>query len=168
MFSCLVRITIKHMIPVSIPGFGDFSITAIVMDYNGTLAVDGKLLPGLREVLLKVSEAANLHVVTADTFGLAARELEGVPCTLKILEKENQKEAKHAYIISLGVKNTAAIGNGRNDSIMLKNAVLGIAVLQEEGAASETLVAADVVCRNVFDALNLFIHPKRLIASLRS
>ncbi len=164
----MVRITINHMVSIAVPEFGDIAITCIVMDYNGTLAVDGKLLPGLRGLLLKVSGAADLHVVTADTFGLAARELEGVPCTLKILEKENQKEAKYAYITSLGGKNTAAIGNGRNDSTMLKNAALGIAVLQEEGAASETLFAADVVCRNVFDALNLFIHPKRLIATLRS
>ncbi len=156
------------MIQIPVPGFGELTVTDIVMDYNGTLAVDGRLLPGLRQLLFSVSERADLHVVTADTFGHAAGELEGVPCTLKILEKEDQKQAKSEYITLLGVHTTAAVGNGRNDSLMLKNAAVGIAVLQEEGAASETLFAADVVCRDIFDALHLFSSPKRLIAVLRS
>jgi len=156
------------MLHVSIPGFGNFAITDIVMDYNGTLAVDGKLLEGLPAVLTTLAESVRLHVVTADTFGLAAGELEEVQCTLKILGKENQKQAKSEYVTLLGAHNTAAVGNGRNDSLMLKNAAVGIALLQEEGAASETLFAADVVCRDIFDALHLFSSPKRLIAVLRS
>ncbi len=168
MFSIEARITIEYMIEIPIPGWKELAITDIVMDYNGTLAVDGKLLEGLLVLLNSLSERVNLHVVTADTFGMAAAELTGIPCTLKILGKENQKEAKHDYIVSLGEEKTAAIGNGRNDSLMLKTAAVGIAVLQEEGAASESLFASDVVCRNIFDALHLFSRPKRLIASLRS
>ncbi len=156
------------MIHISIPGFGNFAITDIVMDYNGTIGLDGKLFEGLSEKLNELSREVNLHVVTADTFGLAAGEMEEVQCTLQILGKENQKQAKLEYIISLGLENTVTIGNGRNDSLMLENAAVGIAVLQEEGAASETIFAADVVCRNIFDALGLFFHPKRLIATLRS
>jgi soluble P-type ATPase len=51
---------------------------------------------------------------------------------------------------------------------MLKEAILGIAVIQEEGAAVESLVAADIVTRSILDALDLLLRPLRLTATLRS
>ncbi len=156
------------MIRIFIPGFGDLTITDIVMDYNGTLAVDGKLIEGLSDKLNELAGKVNLHVVTADTFGFAADELKPVRCKLEIIGGDDQQKAKLDYISLLGKENTAAVGNGRNDSLMVKNAVLGIALLQEEGASPETLYAADVVCRDIFDVLNLFFHQKRLIAALRA
>jgi soluble P-type ATPase len=51
---------------------------------------------------------------------------------------------------------------------MVKEAALGIAVIEKEGAAVETLLAADIVCGNILDALELLLNPKRLIATLRS
>ncbi|MEZ4579582.1 MAG: hypothetical protein R2875_16700 [Desulfobacterales bacterium] len=36
------------------------------MDYNGTLAVDGGLVPGVKEALSELS-GLELHVLTADT-----------------------------------------------------------------------------------------------------
>ena len=51
---------------------------------------------------------------------------------------------------------------------MLRLAALGIAVLQAEGASAETLAAADLVVPCATDALDLFLHPRRLMASLRS
>jgi soluble P-type ATPase len=68
----------------------------------------------------------------------------------------------------LGELATVAVGNGRNDRLMLKQAVLGIAVLGEEGTATAALMAADIVVRDVFSALELLRHPQRLIATLRS
>jgi soluble P-type ATPase len=51
---------------------------------------------------------------------------------------------------------------------MLKEAVLGIAVVLGEGAFGQTLLAADVVCTSILDALALLEHPLRLTATLRS
>jgi soluble P-type ATPase len=152
---------------LQIPGWKKLQIEYLVFDYNGTLAVDGKKLPGVDSLLQELVHFFEIHVVTADTFGLAAKELENLPCTLKILPKENQAEAKQQYIQKLGAEKTVAIGNGRNDHLMLKEAALGIVLLQEEGAAYDTLAAADVVCREITDALQLFLNPKRLIATLR-
>jgi soluble P-type ATPase len=75
---------------------------------------------------------------------------------------------KLKYIQQLGPDGVACIGNGRNDRLMLKEAALGIAVLQEEGAATQTLMAADVVAPSILAALDLLIHPLRLVATLRS
>ncbi len=150
-----------------IPGWKTLQIRYLVCDYNGTLATDGKMLAGIAEKIKTLSESFEIHVVTADTFGLAARELEGLPCRLKILPKENQAEAKKAYVKALGAENTVAIGNGRNDRLMLQEAALGIVLIQEEGAATATLAAADVVCPSAADAFGLLLHPKRLTATLR-
>jgi soluble P-type ATPase len=63
---------------------------------------------------------------------------------------------------------TLALGNGRNDRLMLQAAALGIALIQREGAAAQTLTSADLVCTSVLDALALLTTPKRLTATLRS
>ncbi len=150
-----------------IPGWKTMSLRYLVCDYNGTLATDGKLLDGIAEKLKVLAEIFEIHVVTADTFGLAARELEGLPCRLKILPKEDQAEAKRTYVKALGAENTVAIGNGRNDRLMLQEAALGMVLMQEEGAAVATLTAADVVCPSAIAAFDLLLHPQRLTATLR-
>ncbi len=152
---------------LNITGWKQLKIKYLVFDYNGTLSVDGKLLPGIGEKLVRLAEIFELHVVTADTFGMAAQELEPFPCSLTILPKEKQAEAKREYVKKLGAEQTAAVGNGRNDRLMLAEVALGIVLLQTEGAAVDTLNNADVVCKQATDALDLFLHPKRLTATLR-
>lgn len=51
------------------------------------------------------------------------------------------------------------MGNGRNDRLMLKNAALGVAVIQAEGGAIDAVLAADIVVGNILDALDLLLHP---------
>jgi len=156
------------MIKVDIPGFGKLTLKYLVLDYNGTIAEDGVLIKGIKELLIQLSAVLNIHVVTADTFGFAASQLKTIPCTLKILDKKDQKDAKLEYVNNLGNSYTASIGNGRNDSLMLKASALGIAVIMAEGASAETLMSADIVSKGIIHALNLFTHTKRLKATLRS
>jgi soluble P-type ATPase len=156
------------VIEIVIPGYRTLHLQHLVMDYNGTLAQDGRLLEGVRPRLDSLADQFNLHVITADTFGLAQDELVGVRCNLAILSGDEQATAKLAYIRNLNPDGVAAIGNGRNDRLMLAAAALGIAVVQEEGAATETLSAADVVVSDVRSALDMLLFPKRLIATLRS
>jgi soluble P-type ATPase len=59
------------------------------------------------------------------------------------------------------------IGNGNNDSEMVKNAILGIAIIGDEGCATPTLLQSDISCTNIADALELLLNEKRLIATLR-
>ncbi len=155
------------MIEINIPGFGKLKIKYFVMDYNGTLAIDGKLIKEIKKILNELSEKVEIHIITADTFGKAKKELEGVNCKLKILPENNQVDNKAKYINQLGKDYTVAFGNGRNDSMMLKEARLGIALIQDEGASTETLLNSDIVCKNIIDALNLFKNHKRLIATIR-
>lgn len=156
------------MLRVEIPGFQTVEIAHLVCDYNGTLAEDGCLIPGVAEKLRQVAERVTIHVVTADTFSRASGELIGLPCTCVILSPGDQSAAKGDFVRQLGAQQTAAIGNGRNDQQMLREAIIGIAVLKAEGAAAQTLLHADVVCRHIQDALQLLLEPRRLIATLRA
>ena len=156
------------MLEVDIPGFARLDLRHLVLDYNGTLALDGRLLPRVRRRLRSLSRVLEVHVVTADTFGAARAALAGLPCRVVILPARRQDRAKLDYVKRLGAARTACIGNGRNDRLMLKAAALGIAVLQGEGAAGVTLAAADIVMPAIAEALDLLTNPLRLIASLRS
>lgn len=156
------------MILIDIPGYRRLELAHLVLDYNGTLAVDGRLLKGVADALRELSTRLAVHVITADTFGLAAAELQGLPVSLVIAPSAGQDQAKLDFISRLGPEQVVAIGNGRNDRLLLEAATLGIAVVQAEGAAVETLQAADVVCTRILDALALLREPRRLIATLRS
>ena len=156
------------MIETSIPGFGTLHIEHLVLDYNGTLACDGKLLPGVKKTLEIIANKLQIHILTADTFGKAQSQLKSIPCELVILPKENQDIGKLKYVQQLNPEFTVCIGNGRNDRLMVKEAALGIAVIQKEGASMETMAAADIVCTSIVVALDLLTNPLRLIATLRS
>ncbi|MEW6673856.1 MAG: ATPase P [Thermodesulfobacteriota bacterium] len=156
------------MIEISIPGRGKLQCRYLVLDYNGTLAVDGRLIDGVGEALRRLSDMVEIHVLTADTFGKARSGLAGIDCRLSILPKDRQDTGKRDYITALGAEGCVCVGNGRNDRLMLKEASLGIAVIQAEGAAADTLLAADVVCSDIVSALELLSNPLRLVATLRS
>ena len=156
------------MIAIVIPGFRQLELKHLVLDYNGTLAIDGVLIPGVGEVLGALAQQVEIHVVTADTLGSARSELSGLPVKLSIIPPEAQAEAKLAYVQKLGVDHVCAIGNGRNDRNVLAAAAVGVALVQREGGAGEALASASVVTTDILDALDLLRRPARLIATLRS
>lgn len=156
------------MMELTIPDFGELRLNHLVMDYNGTLACDGIPMPGIKDRFEALSKELCLQVITADTFGRVRADLEGWPCSVQILSPGNQAEQKLAFVRELGTQSCACLGNGRNDRLMLEAAALGVAVLLDEGAAREALLAADVVTPGILPALDLLLHPLRLTASLRS
>lgn len=156
------------MMKIEIPGFNKLTLEHLVMDYNGTLACDGRLLEGVVDRLNVLSHDFELHVLTADTFGSVKRQLSRISCGLSILPEGDQASAKLNYINSLDPARTVCIGNGRNDREMLKKSAIGIIVLQGEGAAIEALQSADIVVPNIITALELLLNPLRLKATLRS
>ena len=59
------------------------------------------------------------------------------------------------------------MGNGNNDSLMLKNAVIGITVLGEEGATVKSILNSDVVVPNPISALDFLLDEKIMSGTLR-
>ncbi|MBN2497802.1 MAG: ATPase P [Deltaproteobacteria bacterium] len=137
------------------------------MDFNGTLATDGLLLAETRERLAMLSMRLRLHVVTADTFGTVAEQLGHLEIERVVLRPSAQDRQKLEYIRKLNPACTAALGNGRNDALMLKEAALGIAIIGAEGAFVGVIEASDVICTRIADGLDLLLHPDRLTATLR-
>jgi P-type E1-E2 ATPase len=155
------------MIELNIPGRGLMQLEHLVCDVNGTLAVDGQLPEGMVSGLTHLRDRLTLHLLTADTHGrqhIIDRQLN---LTAVRIQPNNEAAQKAAYVNNLGADHVAAIGQGANDALMLKAAALGICVLSIEGTAVETLMAADLVTISIFDALNLFENPLRIVASIR-
>lgn len=155
------------MFAADIPGRGRVEIAHLVLDLNGTLAVDGAVAQAVVERLQTLSRIVQVHVVTADTFGTAAK-LGGLGVYVQVLVPGDQVEAKAALVRALGAAHTMAVGNGANDEGMVREAALGIAIVGREGAFARTALAADIVVTRVEDALDLLLIPKRLIATLRT
>ena len=156
------------MISISIPGSTTIHLQHLVLDYNGTIAEDGELIEEAGGRITALSDLLDIHIVTADTHGTVAGKVAGLPVELFIIGEREQDLAKKSFVEDLGGGSTAAIGNGRNDSLMLRQAALGIGVIQAEGASTAILAAADVVCTHISDALDLLLCPDRLRATLRN
>jgi P-type E1-E2 ATPase len=140
----------------------------VVLDVNGTLALDGRLLPGVAERLRALGPQLDVHLITADTFG-AQDEIDralGLKA-VRLGAVASQTAAKADFVRSLGRERVVAIGNGANDAEMLSEASLGIAIVGPEGAAVRAVAAADVAVSDILVALDLLLHTKRLVATLR-
>lgn len=150
-----------------IPGRNTYDLTHLILDMNGTLGLDGELLDGVAERLVSLHKELMPVMVTADTHGGASRVGESLGIETVVLTMGNQAEEKLKVLRRLGARQSAAIGNGANDALMLEESAVGICVVGAEGAATVALLAADVVVTDIRDALDLLLKPQRLAATLR-
>lgn len=155
------------MFELDIPGFGTVRLEHLVSDFTGTLSVDGRLIPGVRERLNELSKILRIHILTADTFGRAREELKDINCEVHILTGEDHDIQKEEFVKKLGPDKVIAFGNGNNDRRMLRVARIGIAVMLDEGCSGDALRSADIVVKSIIDGLDLLLAPKRLKATLR-
>ncbi len=160
------------VLDIDIKGFGALRLEHLVLDLNGTLAVGGMVQKKLFSVVEALKEKVSIHLLSADTFGTASNIADQMKISLHVLKKgpdvsENEREQKGEFVNVLGWDKVVALGNGRNDVLMLKNARLGIAIIGEEGCAVETLNSADAVFTNPIHALKMLLNPQALKATLR-
>jgi P-type E1-E2 ATPase len=155
------------MIELNIPGRGTLRLAHVVLDVNGTIAKDGRLLEKVAKPLAGLRDRLTIHLLTADTYG----KQDNIDLMLGMrairLKPGDEVAQKAAYVRQLGAETVIAIGQGANDAEMLEAAAIGIAVLGDEGLAVTALLRADIVAANIFDALNLLEYPTRLVATLR-
>ncbi len=153
---------------IEIPENRQYEITHLLLDYNGTIALDGEIFNDIKEKIRCVSEmGVSVHILTADTNGTVIAACEGLSVQIDIFEKGNAAEKKEAVVVELGAENCMCIGNGYNDRRMFQACALSIAVLGVEGTSVAALNHADIVCREVIDAFDLILKNNRLIATLR-
>lgn len=155
------------MIEIDIPGWRILRIQHLLLDLNGTLALDGELLP-IQAQVRELATRLDVHLLSADTHGTleaVAAEL-GVAWTrLSAVGAEAGQKAHFAQ--RLGADRVAALGNGANDVGMLEVAALAIAVVGPEGAFGPAVTVADLVVGAPEVGLELLLKPARLVATLR-
>ncbi|MCL6562666.1 MAG: haloacid dehalogenase [Firmicutes bacterium] len=150
-----MRIEIPHRQPLT--------LTHVVFDLNGTLTVDGELIPGVWEGFAAVRQRYQCWLVSADTLGRAEHWASMLQVPLTVAATGEDK-ADFVKTLEGGV---AAVGNGCNDVAMFSCANLGIAVVGPEGASAELLRHADVVMPSITEVFNFLLNPKRMVSTLR-
>lgn len=153
------------MIQISIPGRNSpLELHYLLLDLNGTLAVDGTLIEGVKVRIERLKNVLKIFILTADTFGAGKTIAEDLG--VQLFRVENAQD-KLNFLNTLNPEHTAAIGNGFNDCLMLANAALSILVLEREGCSVKALNESDILVRSIHDALDLLLNPLRLKATLR-
>lgn len=155
------------MLRIEIPGREPLELSHVALDYNGTVAVDGTLLPGLAQRIAALKESVSVTILTADTYGTVRAQCEPLGIAVETFPRAGAAQFKEDFVRALG-GGTACVGNGFNDIQMFTAAELSIAVLEKEGLCAALLPHADVVVASPLDALDLLLYPQRLRATLRS
>ena len=152
---------------IEIPGYTSYDLKYLLLDYNGTVALDGAIKPSVKELIREKSTELEVFILTADTHGTAAAECAELPVTLKTFPTATAMDSKLEILNSLGADNCCTIGNGRNDLLMCRESALSISVIGEEGCYSKLITQTNITVKNIEDGFELLLKPKRLIATLR-
>lgn len=155
------------MIEIIIPGRGEFRFEHLVLDLNGTVALDGNIIEGVPERLKVLRELVDIVLITADTRGMAQELKQSLRIKIHKVDPGDEQAQKLKLVQELGKESTVCIGNGSNDASMLKESIIGICVLGAEGTSSEAVTNCDLVISDINAALDLLLTPERLIATLR-
>ena len=155
------------MLTVNIPGREEMTLSHLILDYNGTIAEDGRIIEGIASRLEELSEKLRIYVITADTHGTAAKRCEGLPLAVMTFPTTEVGEIKAAEARKL-TGGVVTIGNGFNDIQMSDAADLSICVIGREGCCGALLAHCDIVVTSIHDALDLLLKTDRLRATLRT
>lgn len=154
-------ITIKNL------GMHTLEICNLVLDFNGTIATDGKIIDGIQEKIAEIkAQGVNVYCLTADSYGTATPQCEAAGIEVKSFPLAEAGAEKAKIVESLS-GDSAVVGNGLNDIPMLDAADMAVAVIGPEGCCGKLLPHADVVVTSIFDALDLLLKPTRVKGLLR-
>lgn len=154
------------MIEIRLPDH-PIELRCLLLDLNGTLTADGQLLAGVSSRIEALRGELAIEIASGDTFGTARQVASELALPIALLPSARQAERKRSIVMRLGDERTAVVGNGSNDAMALRAAALGICVVGTEGAAGAAVLAADIVVPDPLTALDLLLHPDRVVATLR-
>jgi len=155
------------MIEIEIPGRYNFSLEHLLLDVNGTIALDGTIIDGIKQRLTELRQKLNIYIITANSQNNADYLQNELNIEPHLISHGQEASQKLFLANMLGKEKCVAIGNGANDVLMLKQSAIGICVIGKEGASAEAVQHCDIVIYDINDALDLLLNPKRLMATLR-
>jgi P-type E1-E2 ATPase len=146
-------------------GDKEIEVKTIILDLNGTLSVKGKIVEGVKERFAKLKEMGiDVVFLSGDQRGTAedlAKDL-GIEFT----KAKTGKDKEHLFL-KHDPNTTAAIGNARIDNGKFKHAIVSVATIQAEGIHVGVLQHVDILVTSVLDALDIFIDPNSLAATMK-
>lgn len=154
----------------NIPNYGKITIENIIFDINGTLQFKGIISDDLILKFKELKKFYNIYLVSSDTRG----NLDDIAIKLgvdyiRINSKEmSEAEAKNNELLKLGKDVTVVVGNGNNDALMLKNSILGLIIIGNEGATIKSIINSNVAFPDPLSAIDFLLDEKILIGTLRS
>ena len=155
------------MLQIDIPGKGTLHLHTLLLDYNGTIAADGALIPGIAEKIHTLQKDLRVLVLTADTYGTVTQACGQEQIEVRTFPQAGAAACK-AEIASSFAPGVVCLGNGWNDMEMFDASDLAIAVIDREGMCAALLSHADVLVTSPADGLDLLLKPDRLRATLRT
>jgi len=127
-------------------------IEYILIDFEGTLAVDRRVHPKAKDKMNLLSRRTKIYVLAQGQDQAVEEVLKKVKAEIVHLKEGESSQGKLNLLNKLGPQQTVAVGNGQDDVAMVEAAGLGICVISKEGTASETVEKADLGCGE---------HPRR-------
>ena len=154
------------MITIERPGQKPLEIEFILIDFEGTLAQDRRVHPKAKDKINLLAKRAKIYIFSRGEKERVEEVLRKAKAEIIFLTEGEASRAKLDLLRQLGPLKAVAIGNGFDDAPVIEEAGLGICVIGKEGAAGRTIQKADVVVRDILDALDLLLKPLHQAATL--
>ncbi len=154
------------MITIERSGQEPLEIEFILLDFEGTLATDHRVHPKAKGKINLLSKRAKIYILTKEGKEQVTEVLRKVKAEIVHFAEGDVSTGKLNLLRQLGANRAVAVGNGRDDVLMIDEAAFGICVISREGTAAKTIQKADVVVSNILDALDFLLKPLRQKATL--
>lgn len=154
------------MILLQRPGREPLEIESLLIDFEGTLAIDRRVHPKTKDKLSLLSKRLKIYVLSKEPKEIVETALRKVKAELVCVREGESSQEKMTWLQRLGPERTVAIGQGWDDVEMIEQSAFGICVLGKEGTAAKAIEKADLVVTNILDALDFLLKPLRQRATL--
>jgi len=154
------------MISIQRPGMESLDIHFVLIDFEGTLAMDGRVHPKAKDKVNLLSKRATITILTKSNREKVEKTLTKMKVEILYVTEGDSSQQKLNALQRLGAHQTAVIGNGLDDVRIMEQAGLGMCVIGKEGASAEAMAKADLVVTHVLDALDFLLKPLRQRAIL--
>ncbi len=171
------------MIPIERPGLKPLEIEFVLIDFEGTLAVDRRVHPKAKDKINLLSKRTKIYVLVnppppplnkGGEGGILAKgekelideRLTKVKAEIIYLAEGDSSQGKLDLLYQLGPARCVAIGNGVDDAAMIQEAGIGICVIGKEGSSGDATKNAALVFTDILDALDFLLKPLRQRATL--
>jgi soluble P-type ATPase len=156
----------KGMILIERPGQEPLEIEYLLIDFEGTLAMDRRVHPKAKDKINLLSKRLKIYIFAKEEKERVEEVLKRVKAEIVFLNRGEASKQKLELIQRLGAFRTAVIGNGIDDLSIMKEAALGMVILGKEGTSGVLIQIANLVFTDVIDALDFLLKPLRQRATL--